>query len=47
MTGEGGASLWEAFEAEAMPHLDDPFRVARWLVRDRAEAEDLVQETLT
>jgi len=38
---------WAAFEAEAMPHLDGLFRVAMWLVRNRAEAEDLVQETFT
>lgn len=36
---------WEDFENEALPHLADLFRVARWLVRDREEAEDLVQET--
>ena len=38
---------WEAFESEALPHLPALFRVAMWLVRDRTEAEDLVQETLT
>jgi len=37
----------KAFEAEAMPHVDRLFRLAMWLERDRAEAEDLVQETLT
>ena len=36
---------WLAFEAEAMPHLADLYRVAMWLVLDQAEAEDLVQET--
>ena len=40
-------ATWEAFEAEAMPHVDRLFRLAMWLERDRAEAEDLVQETLT
>ena len=29
-----------------MPHVSSLFRVALWLTRDRAEAEDLVQETL-
>src|SRR5580704_13379882 len=29
-----------------MPHVDRLFRHAMWLVRNRAEAEDLVQETL-
>ena len=37
---------WLAFETEAMPHVDRLFRHAMWLERDRAEAEDLVQETL-
>jgi len=30
-----------------MPHVDRLFRLAMWLERDRAEAEDLVQETLS
>ena len=29
-----------------MPHVSSLFRVALWLTRDRAEAEDLLQETL-
>jgi RNA polymerase sigma-70 factor (ECF subfamily) len=33
------------FEAEALPHLDDLYRVAVRVVGDRTEAEDLVQET--
>jgi RNA polymerase sigma-70 factor (ECF subfamily) len=37
---------WLAFETEAMPHVDRLFRHAMWLVRNRTEAEDLVQETL-
>jgi RNA polymerase sigma-70 factor (ECF subfamily) len=37
---------WHAFEAEAMPHADRLFRHAMWLERNRAQAEDLVQETL-
>jgi RNA polymerase sigma-70 factor (ECF subfamily) len=37
---------WLAFETEAMPHVDGLFRHAMWLERDRAEAEDLVQQTL-
>lgn len=41
-----GGGIWEAFEAEAMPHADRLFRLAMWLERDRHEAEDLVQETL-
>lgn len=38
---------WAAFEVEALPYLSDLFRLAMWLVRDRTEAEDLVQETFT
>jgi RNA polymerase sigma-70 factor, ECF subfamily len=38
---------WAAFEAEALPHLSAIFRLGMWLVRDRAEAEDLVQDTFT
>jgi RNA polymerase sigma-70 factor (ECF subfamily) len=39
-------ALWRAFETEAMPHVDRLFRHAMWLVRNRSDAEDLVQETL-
>jgi RNA polymerase sigma-70 factor, ECF subfamily len=35
------------FEATILPHLDSVFRFAMWLLRDRTEAEDIVQETLT
>jgi RNA polymerase sigma-70 factor (ECF subfamily) len=40
-------SAWKVFETEALPHVDRLFRLAMWLERDRAAAEDLVQETLT
>ncbi len=36
---------WAAFEAEALPLMADVFRVANYLARDRATAEDLTQET--
>ncbi|MGH9947211.1 MAG: sigma-70 family RNA polymerase sigma factor [Pyrinomonadaceae bacterium] len=36
---------WGSFETEAMPLMPDVFRVAKWLVRDTTEAEDLTQET--
>ena len=39
-------TAWTTFEREALPHVDRLFRFAMWLERDRAEAEDLVQETL-
>src|SRR5437867_11120940 len=35
-----------AFESEAMPHLNDLFRTAVHLVRDRSAAQDLVQEEI-
>ncbi|HEX7316470.1 MAG TPA: sigma-70 family RNA polymerase sigma factor [Pyrinomonadaceae bacterium] len=43
----GREEQWAAFEGEALPYLDDLFRIAMWLARDRNEAEDLVQETFT
>jgi RNA polymerase sigma-70 factor (ECF subfamily) len=39
-------AAWRAFEAEALPHLGNLVRVAMWFERNRAEAEDLVQDTL-
>lgn len=41
------AERWQSFEAEALPHLPDLYRTARWMTRDRDDAEDLVQETLS
>lgn len=32
-----------SFEAQAMPHLDAAYQLARWLTRDDHDAEDLVQ----
>ena len=46
MGAETESARWLAFETEAMPHVDRLFRHAMWLERNRAEAEDLVQETL-
>lgn len=37
---------WSEFEAEVMPCAADLYRVARWLTKDPAEAEDLVQDTV-
>jgi RNA polymerase sigma-70 factor (ECF subfamily) len=36
---------WASFETEALPFHADLYRLARWQLRDQAEAEDLVQET--
>ncbi len=38
---------WTSFETEALPHIPSLFRIALWLTRDRTDAEDLVQETMT
>jgi RNA polymerase sigma-70 factor (ECF subfamily) len=46
MTADEGLTRWQAFEAEAMPHVDRLFRHAMWLERNKTDAEDLVQETL-
>jgi RNA polymerase sigma-70 factor (ECF subfamily) len=35
----------DEFEAAALPHLNELYRTASSLLRDRTEAEDLVQET--
>jgi RNA polymerase sigma-70 factor, ECF subfamily len=45
---EGAASDpgWTTFEREVLPHMDRLYRLAMWLVRNRSEAEDLVQETM-
>jgi RNA polymerase sigma-70 factor, ECF subfamily len=40
----GRSAKSEEFEGAAMPHLNDLFRTALRLTRNRAEAEDLVQE---
>jgi RNA polymerase sigma-70 factor (ECF subfamily) len=33
-----------SFEALALPHLDAAYNLARWLMRDRVEAQDVVQD---
>lgn len=40
------SDAWAAFEAEVLPHADRLFRLAMWFERNRADAEDVVQETL-
>ncbi len=34
------------FNAQVLPHLDAAYRLARWLTRSQADAEDLVQESI-
>ncbi len=46
MTGDGNAEQEKArrFRDAALPHLDDAFALARYLMRNAADAEDAVQE---
>jgi len=41
-----GAEAWPAFEQEALPHAGRLFRLAMWFERNRADAEDVVQDTM-
>src|ERR1700682_4025712 len=48
---ERGASLLDSqeqtrFERLVLPHLDAAFNLARWLLRKRADAEDVTQEAM-
>jgi RNA polymerase sigma-70 factor, ECF subfamily len=48
---EQGASrdesdAWAAFEGEVLPHAKRLFRLAMWFERNRADAEDVVQDTM-
>jgi RNA polymerase sigma-70 factor, ECF subfamily len=36
--------IGESFDAVVLPHLDAAYRLARWLVRDEHDADDVVQE---
>lgn len=40
------SDAWAAFETEVLPHADRLFRLALWFERNRADAEDVVQETM-
>ena len=40
------SDAWGAFEGEVLPHADRLFRLAMWFVRNRADAEDVVQDTM-
>lgn len=39
------SNLWDEFETVAMPFMQEVYRVAMYLTRNKDEAEDLVQET--
>ena len=41
-----GRSREDTFEALVLPHLDAAHNLARWLMRDPAAAEDVVQEAV-
>lgn len=43
-TDDHDALKHEAFEAVAMPHMNDLFRTATAMLRNRTEAEDVLQE---
>lgn len=36
----------QRFEAQALPHLDAAYNLARWLSRSPSEAEDIVQDAM-
>ena len=36
----------QQFEAQALPHLDAAYNLARWLSRSPADAEDIVQDAM-
>src|SRR5215510_15005633 len=40
------SDAWVAFEQEVLPHAPRLFRLALWFVRNRADAEDVVQDTM-
>lgn len=49
--GKEGSDVLEGrdrvrFEETVLPHLDAAFNLARWLLRSRADAEDVTQEAL-
>jgi RNA polymerase sigma-70 factor, ECF subfamily len=39
------ADMGERFEQMLLPHLDAAYNLARWLMRSRADADDVVQES--
>ena len=43
---EGDSEAWSAFEREVLPHAGRLFRLAMWFERNRADAEDAVQDTM-
>jgi len=44
VSGAAGPGSGESFDTVILPHLDAGLRLARWLMRDGQDAEDVVQE---
>ena len=40
------AAAAQRFEQIVMPHVDSAFNLARWIVRNRDDAEDVAQEAM-
>jgi RNA polymerase sigma-70 factor (ECF subfamily) len=40
------AAVAQRFEQIVMPHVDSAFNLARWIVRNRDDAEDVAQESM-
>ena len=38
------STIGESFDEVVLPHLDAAYRLARWMMRNEADAEDVVQE---
>lgn len=45
-TRSADAARSARFEAQVLPYLDAAYNLARWLARDAADAQDVVQESL-
>jgi RNA polymerase sigma-70 factor, ECF subfamily len=41
-----GSTRDDSFETVVLPHLGAAYNLARWLIRDRAAAEDVVQDAM-
>ena len=44
MVGQSQPLARAEFEATVLPHLDAAYNLARWLTRNTADADDVVQE---
>jgi RNA polymerase sigma-70 factor (ECF subfamily) len=44
VTTSDSAALGNGFDQVVLPHLDAGYRLARWIVRNEHDAEDIVQE---